>query len=211
MPRHTFTNRNPRKSKPVVGLALGSGAARGWAHIGVLHELTGMSIVPDIVVGASVGSIVAGAYASDHLEDFEKWITELGQIDIIRLLDARMAGGGFLQGKRLMGAIEQRTSLLSTLGGADWRSGTPISSAKNRLGSSEPVFCWLLSFGGLPLSRRPGASDTPASTGASTARRARLETGAGWEDLRERWQRRGDCRLARRTVCASAPSTAPCS
>lgn len=108
MPRHTFTNRNPRPGRPVVGLALGSGAARGWAHIGVLHELAGMGIVPDIVAGSSVGSIVAGAYAAGHLEAFESWITGLGQVDIIRLLDARMAGGGFLQGKRLMAAIERR-------------------------------------------------------------------------------------------------------
>jgi NTE family protein len=106
--RHTFLGNPARRSKPVVGIALGSGAARGWAHIGVLRELGDRGIVPDIVVGASVGSVVAGAFASGKLDEFEQWISRLGRVDIIRLLDARMTGGGFLQGKRLMDAIEKR-------------------------------------------------------------------------------------------------------
>jgi NTE family protein len=94
--------------RPVIALVLGSGAARGWAHIGVIHELAEMGIEPDMVVGASVGSVVGGAYASGNLEPFEDWISSLSRVDIIRLLDARMTGGGFLQGNSLMGAIEQR-------------------------------------------------------------------------------------------------------
>jgi NTE family protein len=94
--------------KPVVALVLGSGAARGWAHIGVIHELAAMGIEPDIVVGTSVGSVVGGAYASGNLEPFEEWISGLRRVDIIRLLDARMTGGGFLQGNSLMSAIEKR-------------------------------------------------------------------------------------------------------
>jgi NTE family protein len=95
-------------SKPVIALVLGGGAARGWAHIGVIHELAEMGIEPDIVVGTSVGSVVGGAYASGNLQPFEDWISSLRRVDIIRLLDAKMTGGGFLQGKSLMGAIEKR-------------------------------------------------------------------------------------------------------
>jgi NTE family protein len=91
-----------------LALVLGSGAARGWAHIGVIHELTSMGIRPDIVVGSSVGAVVGGAYASGNLGQFEDWISGLGRVDIIRLLDAKMTGGGFLQGKSLMSAIEKR-------------------------------------------------------------------------------------------------------
>ena len=94
--------------KPRIALVLGSGAARGWAHIGVIRELADMGVKPDLVVGASVGAVVAGAYASGNLDAFEEWISGLGRVDIIRLLDARMTGGGFLQGKSLMGAIEKR-------------------------------------------------------------------------------------------------------
>ncbi|MEJ2385635.1 MAG: patatin-like phospholipase family protein [Xanthomonadales bacterium] len=93
------------KSKPRVALVLGSGAARGWAHIGVIHQLAEMGIRPDLLVGSSVGAVVGGAYASGNLEAFEEWIRGLGRVDIIRLLDAKMTGGGFLQGKSLMGAI----------------------------------------------------------------------------------------------------------
>ena len=97
-----------RIEKAKVSLVLGSGAARGWAHIGVIHELAEMGIKPDIIVGASVGAVVAGAYASGNLEQFESWISSLRRVDIIRLLDAKMTGGGFLQGKSLMNAIKQR-------------------------------------------------------------------------------------------------------
>jgi NTE family protein len=97
-----------KRKKPAIALVLGSGAARGWAHIGVIHELAAMGIRPDIVVGSSVGAVVGGAYASGNLDAFEEWIAELRRVDIIRLLDARMTGGGFLQGNSLMTAIEKR-------------------------------------------------------------------------------------------------------
>ena len=108
MPRRTYTNHRNIKEKPTIGLALGSGAARGWAHIGVIRELTDMGIRPDIIAGASVGAVVGGAFASGHLDAFEKWISALGRVDIIRLLDAKMTGGGFLQGANLMEAIEKQ-------------------------------------------------------------------------------------------------------
>jgi NTE family protein len=97
-----------RRANLKIGLTLGSGAARGWAHIGVIRELADMGIKPDIVTGASVGSIVGAAYASGNLDAFEDWISSLNRVDIIRLLDAKMTGGGFLQGRRLMDAIRKR-------------------------------------------------------------------------------------------------------
>ncbi len=106
--RRTYTSHRIRKNRPTIGLALGSGAARGWAHIGVIRELEERGIRPDIIAGSSVGAVVGGAYASGNLEVFEKWVSGMGRADIIRLLDARMTGGGFLQGSSLMDAIEQR-------------------------------------------------------------------------------------------------------
>ena len=100
--------RMSRKDKPKTGLVLGSGAARGWAHIGVIRELAEMGIHPDIIAGSSVGSVVGGAYASGNLDVFEEWVCSLGRVDIIRLLDAKMTGGGFLQGKSLMNAIRKQ-------------------------------------------------------------------------------------------------------
>jgi NTE family protein len=98
---------SPRK-KPKVALVLGSGAARGWAHIGVIHELAELGVRPDLIVGASVGAVVGGAYASGNFEAFEEWVAGLRRFEIIRLLDAKMTGGGFLQGKSLMGAISEQ-------------------------------------------------------------------------------------------------------
>jgi NTE family protein len=97
-----------KKEKPTIALVLGSGAARGWAHIGVIHELAEMGIKPDLITGSSAGAVVGGAYASGNLDRFEEWVLNLGRVDIIRLLDAKMTGGGFLQGKSLMGAIEKQ-------------------------------------------------------------------------------------------------------
>ncbi len=97
-----------RKDKPKIALVLGSGAARGWAHIGVIRELASMGIHPDIIAGSSVGSVVGGAYASGNLDVFEEWVRSLGRVDIIRLLDAKMTGGGFLQGTSLMNAIKKQ-------------------------------------------------------------------------------------------------------
>lgn len=96
------------KIKPKTALVLGSGAARGWAHIGVIHELAELGIKPDLIVGSSVGSVVGGAYASGNFQAFEEWVAGLRRVEIIRLLDAKMTGGGFLQGKSLMGAIEKQ-------------------------------------------------------------------------------------------------------
>ncbi|WP_454782268.1 patatin-like phospholipase family protein [Legionella sp. WA2022007384] len=94
-------------ARPKIGLVLGSGSARGWAHIGVIRELENIGIKPDLVTGSSVGALVGGAYASNNLNEFELWINTLSRVDIIKLFDMRMTGGGFLQGKLLMNAIKK--------------------------------------------------------------------------------------------------------
>ncbi len=96
-------------ARPRIGLALGSGAARGWSHIGVLAELREIGIVPDIVTGSSVGAVVGAACAAGKLEEFTDWVLALDRIGVIRLLDAKLSGGGFVQGRTLLGAIEKVT------------------------------------------------------------------------------------------------------
>ncbi len=93
--------------RPRIGLVLGGGAARGWAHIGVIRALAERGIRPDLIAGSSVGAIVGGVVAANRLDPFEHWVRRLRRIDIIRLLDARMTGGGFLQGAMLMRALEK--------------------------------------------------------------------------------------------------------
>ncbi len=89
-----------------IGIALGSGSARGWSHLGVFKALQKLGIQPDIVAGASVGSLVGAAYACDKLDELETWACGLSRIDVWRLLDARLSGGvSLIKGDRLMRAI----------------------------------------------------------------------------------------------------------
>jgi NTE family protein len=84
-----------------IGIALGSGSARGWAHIGVLNQLIKMGIKPEIVAGSSVGSLVGAAYAGQRLEAFENWVKGLDSKGIIQLLDITWGKGGLIEGKKL--------------------------------------------------------------------------------------------------------------
>jgi len=91
-----------------VGLVLGSGSARGWAHVGVLKALEERGIRPVVVSGASVGALVAAAYASGQVEPLERWIRTLTRVDVWRLLDTTFRGGGVMRGNRLMQAIGEQ-------------------------------------------------------------------------------------------------------
>jgi NTE family protein len=94
-------------AKLKIGLALGSGSARGWAHIGVIRALEKEGITPDIVTGCSIGSLVGAAYASGHLDILEKWVRELSFWDVVRLLDVKMLGG-LIEGESLMSSFEDK-------------------------------------------------------------------------------------------------------
>ncbi len=91
----------PRHS-PKIGLALGSGAARGWAHIGVIKALRAAGIEPHIVCGTSIGALVGAAYAAGRLEPFERWVRQLTWRDVIRYMDLQFSGGGVMEGERLI-------------------------------------------------------------------------------------------------------------
>lgn len=94
---------NKSQNKPLIGIALGSGSARGWAHIGVMNELATYGICPDIVCGTSIGALTGAFYASGNLEKMEEWVLNMTRKDILRLLDIKLlASGGFIEGKRLM-------------------------------------------------------------------------------------------------------------
>lgn len=86
---------------PKIGLALGSGSARGWAHIGVLQALGDAGIKPDVVCGASIGALVGAAYAAGELERFAEWVQGLGMRDVFGFMDFKLAGG-MLKGEKLI-------------------------------------------------------------------------------------------------------------
>ena len=93
-------------SRPRIGLALGSGAARGWAHIGVLEGLAAMGIVPEIVCGTSIGALVGAAYAAGRLGPLKSRIETFGWRQVAALLDVRLTGGGLIEGKRIETFVE---------------------------------------------------------------------------------------------------------
>lgn len=90
-----------------IGLALGSGAARGWSHIGIINGLAEMGIEPDIVSGSSIGALVGAAYAADKLDLLQSWTCSLTWKEIIRFLDPALVGGGLIQGDRLTEFISE--------------------------------------------------------------------------------------------------------
>ena len=92
--------------RPVVGLALGGGAARGFAHIGILRTLLAHGIEPSVVVGTSIGAVVGGAYAAGHLDTLEEWARSLQVRNILGYLDIRLNGSGLIGGEKLAARLE---------------------------------------------------------------------------------------------------------
>ena len=87
--------------RPRIGLALGAGAARGWAHIGVLQELEARKIPIDVIAGASIGAVVGGCHAAGKLGDIEAFARSLTKRRMLSLLDLSFSGAGMLAGARL--------------------------------------------------------------------------------------------------------------
>lgn len=92
--------------RPRIGLALGGGVARGWAHIGVLRALKRYGIEADIVCGASVGALVGGIHLAGKLDALEEWVRDLTRLKIVGYLDLRLRqGGGLISGDRLLAEL----------------------------------------------------------------------------------------------------------
>lgn len=90
-----------------LGIALGSGGARGLAHIGILEELANLGIEPDIVAGTSIGSLVGAGYCSGNLEDMRELALNLDlRTFIFRIMDFGMPHSGLVEGKRINALIE---------------------------------------------------------------------------------------------------------
>ena len=88
------------KTDLTIGLALGSGSSRGWAHIGIINELAKLGIAPDIVCGTSVGAMVGAAYAMGNLEKLEAWACSVTKLDVARFLDINTSMTGFVHTER---------------------------------------------------------------------------------------------------------------
>ena len=92
---------------PTVALALGSGGARGYAHIGAIRELEARGFKITSVSGTSMGAMVGGLYASGHLEEFADWVTHLSQRSVIGLMDPSLRTPGLIKAERVMKKVRQ--------------------------------------------------------------------------------------------------------
>src|SRR6476661_1271623 len=100
-------------ARPSIGLALGGGAGRGFAHIGVLRTLIANGIVPDVIVGTSIGAVVGGCYAANQLDELERWSRALTVRGVLSYLDINLSGSGLIRGDQLakrlnVGLADQR-------------------------------------------------------------------------------------------------------
>jgi NTE family protein len=87
--------------RPKIGFVLGSGAARGWAHIGVLGALSDEGVRPDLIAGCSIGALVGASFAAGRLDQLEAWALALDWKSMLGLLDIRLRGGGIIKGERV--------------------------------------------------------------------------------------------------------------
>src|SRR4029079_13369892 len=90
-----------RVARPKIGIALGGGAARGWAHIGVLKTLLEAGIEPDIVAGTSMGAVAGACYVAGKLGELEDFALGLTRRRIFGFLDFNFGGSGLITGQRL--------------------------------------------------------------------------------------------------------------
>jgi NTE family protein len=92
---------------PKIGLALGSGLARGFAHLGVVRALKRHGIEPTIISGTSMGALVGGAYLSGRLDQLEEWAYSLTKFKVLSYLDFRVKSSGLIGGDKLMKLMTQ--------------------------------------------------------------------------------------------------------
>jgi NTE family protein len=91
-----------------IGLALGGGSARGWAHIGVLRALLEAGIYPDIIAGTSIGAVVGGCYVAGEIDALEQFARELTRRKVLGFLDFNFSGSGLISGHRLCSVLDMR-------------------------------------------------------------------------------------------------------
>jgi len=94
-------------TRPRVGLALGSGSARGWAHIGVIDALIEAGIAPDVVCGTSMGALVGAAYVASRMAELRQWAEGATWRKIARLTDLRLTGGGLINGRQVVAFLRE--------------------------------------------------------------------------------------------------------
>lgn len=119
-----------------IGLALGSGVARGYAHIGAIRALEEHGIKPDIVCGTSIGALVGASYVAGKLDVLEDWACSLDRKQILSYLDLRFMNSGLISGRKLFRLLDHHLGGLETS-----ELKTPFVAVAADLGTGHEV--WL--------------------------------------------------------------------
>ena len=109
----SLERQEPKTGLPKIGLALSGGAARGWAHIGVIKALVANGYTPDVVAGTSIGALVGGVWAAGKLDELEEWVRSINKRRILGLMDFRFGGAGLIAGSRLADLLGRNLGDLS--------------------------------------------------------------------------------------------------
>lgn len=94
------------RPEPTVSLVLGSGGARGLAHIGVIDWLKVNGYAIRSIAGSSMGALIGGIYAAGKLDLFTRWVSNLQRMDVIRLLDLSFGSTGLFKGERVIDVLQ---------------------------------------------------------------------------------------------------------
>jgi NTE family protein len=132
-----------------IGLALGSGAARGWAHIGIIQALEELGIKVDVVTGCSIGAYVGAAYASNKLEPLAEWASSLTEWQVLGLMGVGFRKGALASGHKVFTALEQnfcaetfeKLSVPFGVVATDLYSGKEVSFSKGPIGCAVRASC----------------------------------------------------------------------
>ena len=90
-----------------IGVALGSGSARGWSHIGVLRSLQEAGIPVDVACGTSIGALVSGSQAAGFLDPLDRWVRKLSWSHIVGFMDMMIPRSGLVEGEKITGYLRE--------------------------------------------------------------------------------------------------------
>ncbi|GAA0852173.1 patatin-like phospholipase family protein [Aliiglaciecola litoralis] len=132
-----------------IGLALGSGAARGWAHIGIIQALEELGVKIDVVAGCSIGAYVGAAYASNKLTPLGEWASSLTEWQVLGLMGVGIRKGALASGHRVFKALEEKfceenfeqLALPFGVVATDLYSGKEVAFTKGPIGSAVRASC----------------------------------------------------------------------
>jgi len=145
------------QANKTVSLVLGSGGARGMAHIGVIEVLEERGYVIKEIAGSSVGALVGGVYGSGKLPDFKDWICNLDRIDVFSLMDFSFSSKGFIKGEKvfleLKKIVEER--LIEDLSLPFFCNAVDYKEGKERIFDSGSLFSAIRASASIPSLVQP--------------------------------------------------------